>query len=65
MNQNRLFLLLSLSPEDHKWHENWDDDWDWLYDNGLIDMEEDEIPYLTELGTQCIQFAVKKADELV
>lgn len=64
MTQNRLFLLLSLSPEDMKWHESWNDDWDALYNDGWIDMEEDEIPYLTEKGQRAIACAVKKADEL-
>lgn len=62
MNKARLFNLLSL-VFDHKFHESWDDDWDWLYANDYIGLDEDEFPFITEIGTKAIEGAVMGADD--
>lgn len=60
MSEQRLFLLLSVASDDGwKFFESWDEDWDYLLDYGLIDMEDDDsIPTLTEKGKQALILAV-------
>ena len=62
MNLQRLFLLMSLERDEFKWYESWDDDWDWLYSENLIQFRgKTEIPTLTQLGVSCIRVAVEGA----
>ncbi len=64
MTENQLRLLLSLEPEDLKWHESWDDDWEALLGLGYIEFFEDtERPVLTKTGRHIILKAVDACNE--
>ena len=59
MTENQLRLLLSLEPEDLKWHESWDDDWEALYGLNLIQFKSgSEVPILTDHGRHTVGAAV-------
>lgn len=64
MDFEKLFRLMSLR-EDFKWYESWDDHWDWLYSNDFIAMNGSEIPSLTKAGEKVINYAVKKAADVI
>jgi hypothetical protein len=67
MTQMHLFLLLSLDPEDLKWHEAWGEAWEWLLAEGLIEFADpkSEIPTLTAKGQRTIDHAVRSAAEFL
>lgn len=66
MTENQLRLLLSLEPDDLKWHESWCDDWEALYALNLIQFKSgSEIPTLTDHGRHTIVAAVAAATNFI